>query len=217
MPAFDEGSRGRTRSVQVRGGALCDARRRLGWTQAEAARRSGLSDRLIRTAERGGPIDRQSAETLSKLLAIPLDALLAGRPPGTRLPMTERAREFLEQIWNFRNFSVIQTHLLPEFTFRHESGVACGRDEMRERIEVFQQAFSDFHFVVEESVEYDDFVVCRWVVDMTHSGPWLDLAPTGKRATVNGSSWVKVVNGMFGDAWDYWDAGRLYETLKAAS
>jgi predicted ester cyclase len=191
-------------------------RRRSGWTQAEAARRGQVSDRLIRTAERGGPIDRHSAEVLSGLFQIPLDALLAdGNPPAaTAGQMAARACEFLDQIWNHRNLAVIETHLAAEFRYHHDAGIALGRDGMRARVEGFQRSFTVNRVIVEDSVEYGDFVVCRWIFEMTHSGPWLDLAPTGKQVAVPGSSWVQVVDGKFGDAWDYWDSSALYESLR---
>lgn len=38
-----------------------------GWTQIEAATRAGLSERLLRKAENGGPIELQSIAILAQL------------------------------------------------------------------------------------------------------------------------------------------------------
>lgn len=214
-PDSGGGRKPSSRSAKVRGELLQDVRLRRGWTQADAARESGLSDRLLRTAERGGALDKHSIEALARVFQIPLESLMLCDESAGRPSLGAKAKEFLEQVWNHGNLTVIDTHLLPEFRFHHESGVVSNRQEMRERIAQFRTSFSDYDFTLEDVQEYGSFIVCRWIVHMTHSGPWLDLPATGRRVTVHGSSWVQVVNGKFGDAWDYWDAGLLYETLKA--
>lgn len=205
------------RSVAVRGQLLRDFRHARGWTQRDAATRCGVSDRSIRAAERGGPISRRMLHQLALAYEMPAQALIKqGVQPRTGTSMAPRAREFLEQIWNHGNLAVVDTHLAPEFRFHHEAGVVTSRAEMRERITQFRSSFSDFCFTVEDVHEYGEFVVCRWTVQMTHTGPWVDLPPTHCRVTVHGSSWVQVVDGLFGDAWDYWDARALYESLQAS-
>ncbi len=203
----------RPRSAKVRGDLLLDSRRRRGWTQAEVAKAADLSDRLVRKAERGEVIDRRSIELLATALQIPAESLIDDGA-ATSQSMAAKAKEFLEEVWNHGNFAVIDTHLAHAFRFHHESGVVHSRQEMRERIEQFRQSFSDFDFQVEVVQEYGAFVVCRWTVRMTHSGAWFDVPATGRRVTVHGSSWVQSVDGKFGDAWDYWDAGLLYRSLR---
>lgn len=151
---------------------------------------------------------------LARVYQIPYAAIL--EPAGVNDSLGPPcAKQFLEQLWNEGDLSVIDTMFQSEFRFHHDSGVVHNREEMRQRVETFRRSFSDFDFLVEESDVFGEFIVCRWVVRMTQTGQWLDLAPTHHRVTVHGSSWVKVVDGKFGDAWDFWDAGRVYETLKA--
>ena len=55
----------RRRSFAVRGDFLRSLRLRRGWSQQEAARRADLSERLIRKAERGEPLEAKSISQLA--------------------------------------------------------------------------------------------------------------------------------------------------------
>jgi predicted ester cyclase len=212
----DERSQGkrRNRSTNVQGEVLRSQRLAHAWTQQELAQAAGLSERLIRLAERGGPIEMKSVRALASALSVPSEAILGDdAEPATGPSMGAKARRFLQQIWNHGNLDVINELLLPEFRFHHERGVVSNREEMRQRIEDFRRSFSDFDFVVEGTVDHGTFIVCRWRVAMTHNGAWLSLPATGRRVTVHGSSWVQVVDGKFGDAWDFWDPEKLYREL----
>jgi transcriptional regulator with XRE-family HTH domain len=59
--------RRRSRSFPVNGVLLQSLRVASGWTQEETATRSDLSDRLIRKAEAGGPLEIQSIAVLAQL------------------------------------------------------------------------------------------------------------------------------------------------------
>jgi hypothetical protein len=39
------------------------------------------------------------------------------------------------------------------------------------------------------------------------------MAPTGRRVSIRGSSWVVLVGEKFGVAWDFWDPGILFAAL----
>jgi transcriptional regulator with XRE-family HTH domain len=206
----------RHRSQPVRAELIRRHRIAHAWTQRDVAKTSGLSVRLVRKAERGEPIERRSIEALAKALAVPLEALTnvaEDLPPPEGRSMGECAQRFLLSIWNEQDFSVIDELLLPEFRFHHDAGTVTNRSEMVERIVAFQSSFSDFDFVVEDTHDHGTFVVCRWHVAMTHSGKWVNLEATGKRVDVYGSTWVQVVHGLFGDAWDFWDTAKLYHEL----
>jgi transcriptional regulator with XRE-family HTH domain len=188
------------------------------WTQREMAEACGLSERLVRSAESGGPIERKSVDAIARVLSLPVEAIiLADSESVPESSMAPQAKRFLEQIWNHGNMEVIEELLLPEFRFHHERGVVSNREQMRQRIVEFRRSFSDFDFVVEDAKDYGPFVVSHWRVAMTQSGTWLSLPATNRRATVYGSSWVQVINGKFGDAWDFWDPQSLYKELAAAS
>ena len=40
---------------------------------------------------------------------------------------------------------------------------------------------------------------------MTHKGDFQGIAPTGRKATVNGTTWARIENGQIVEGWDNWD------------
>jgi len=75
----------RARSFLVNGQLLRLLRASRGWTQQDAAERAGFSDRLIRKAESGGPLQAHSIAVLAELYSTSERPLTAGdlliRPP----------------------------------------------------------------------------------------------------------------------------------------
>jgi len=211
----------------VDGELLRELRIARGWSQSEAASRADVSDRLIRKAESGGPIQASTITSLACLydsVANPISpkqilvndaSTILAPPPG--LDVHAMLTRWFDGLWNQLDLSVIDDLIVPEFAFHAESGVVRNRQEMRERVLEFRKSFSDFDFDVEHVSDLGDAVVCRWSVSMTHSGAWLGILPTGRRVTVHGSSWVQLVGDKFGDAWDFWDALLLRQQLSKAS
>ena len=51
---------------------------------------------------------------------------------------------------------------------------------------MYQQAFHDAHWTVDEMLTTTDTVITRWTGQGTHTADLRGLAPTGKRANVGG-------------------------------
>src|SRR5262245_57470735 len=68
-------------SVEPHGEKLRHLRRALGWTQLELALRAGVSERTVRSAERGRPIRRDFLDYLAGALGVDLREL--AREPAT--------------------------------------------------------------------------------------------------------------------------------------
>jgi transcriptional regulator with XRE-family HTH domain len=64
-------ARKRPRAFTVKGSLLRDLRISRGWTQQEAADRAGVSDRTIRNAEMGGPLELRTIALLAALYSVP--------------------------------------------------------------------------------------------------------------------------------------------------
>ena len=56
-------------------------------------------------------------------------------------------------------------------------------------------AFPDLHYTLEELVAEGDRVVVRWTLRGTHTGPFRDLAPTGKKIANNGVAIFRIADG----------------------
>jgi transcriptional regulator with XRE-family HTH domain len=212
----------RDRGVSVRGDFLRSLRLERGWSQKEAATAADLSEKTIRAAEKGDPLDQSTIDLLAKVYRVPGAAIqcneirsAADAESGSLSGSAVNAKRYLEGVWNDGKLELIDELFLPEFHFHHESGAVHSREEMRERVLEWRRSFSDIHFAVEQVDDYGEFIACYWHVTAVHSGAWLDLAPTGRRIEFHGSSWAQVVDGLFGDCWDFWDPALLYQQLSA--
>src|SRR5262249_20197994 len=158
----------------------------------------------------GGPLEAKSIAVLAalystaqapvvpeQLLADP--AAFSHEPPPSS-SVADKLQRWFDGQWNNLNLAVIDELATPDFEFDMESGVVGGIAEMKERVLKFRESFGEFDFVVEEVWELGDAVAVRWRVAMTQIGPWLDLAATGKRAVVQGSSWAQLKDSKFARA-----------------
>ena len=110
-------------------------------------------------------------------------------------------RQFVEEVMNrgdvdgagrFMREDVVQHVLFP--------GQGPGLSGFQEMIREARVAFPDIYWSVEEQLSDGDRVLTRFVWTGTHNGPFLGLAPTGRRVTV----WGMVIDRMV--------AGRIKES-----
>jgi transcriptional regulator with XRE-family HTH domain len=217
--------RQRNRSFAVRGDYLRSLRLARGWTQQEAAARTEVTDRLIRKAESGGPLQAKTISALAMLYCTPELRLepeqLLMESEGTKqvVPagssLAERVQRWFDAQWVSLDLTVIVDLSVPNFVFHTEGGTIHGPAGMKARVLELRQSFSDIEMLAEEVLDMGEAVAVRWRATITHTGPWLGLAPTGRRVSVPGSSWVEMVGDKFGEAWDFWDPGVLYQQLTA--
>jgi predicted ester cyclase len=58
---------------------------------------------------------------------------------------------------------------------------------------------------VHDTLAQGDQVVARWTATMTHTGPFMGLAATGRKAKVTGMSIQRIIDGKIVEGWDNWD------------
>jgi len=78
----------------------------------------------------------------------------------------------------------------------------------------FKTAFPDSRFELLLTIAHGDYVVTHWKASGTHTGPLMTpsggtLPPTGKAATVMGSTTTEVKNGKATRGWTFWDMASL--------
>jgi predicted ester cyclase len=69
----------------------------------------------------------------------------------------------------------------------------------------FRAAFPDLQTAIDFMVEEGEFVVSRWTAEGTHTGPWADIAPTGKRIRFCGVNIYRIRNGKVIELWNHRD------------
>src|SRR5262245_420036 len=132
--------RRRRRSFAVKAELLRACRLANGWTQEDAALKAGVSDRLIRKAESGGPLEIQSIASLAQLystaerrltpddlLAEPVAAGVAKSPSSTASHAETLVRRLFQELWNQRKFAAIDELLSPDCVLHAEGRDLHGR------------------------------------------------------------------------------------------
>jgi len=82
----------------------------------------------------------------------------------------------------------------------------------------FMTAFPGSKFEMLHTIAQGDYVVTNWKVSGSHTGPLQtpsggSIPPTGKGATLAGSTTAQVKNGKVVHVWNYWDMTSLLGQL----
>jgi predicted ester cyclase len=68
-------------------------------------------------------------------------------------------------------------------------------------VTTWRTAFPDLQFTIEDHIAEGNKVATRVTLRGTHSGRYLDIAPTGKKITVSGMTISHVVDGKIVEIW----------------
>jgi predicted ester cyclase len=76
-----------------------------------------------------------------------------------------------------------------------------GIEGFKSRTRGIHAAFADIEVVIEDLLVDGDKVAWRWTLTAAHHGPFLGVAPTGKRVTMTGMNIQRVANGVVVEHW----------------
>jgi steroid delta-isomerase-like uncharacterized protein len=76
-------------------------------------------------------------------------------------------------------------------------------------------AFPDMHITVVDAIAEGDRAAVRFVLEGTHTGPGLPVAPTGRKVRVTGMTVVEVLDGKIIRGWNNWDQLGMLQQLGA--
>ncbi len=124
-------------------------------------------------------------------------------------------RRFVQAV-NQRDMVFFNALLAEEF-FDHAlpAGMPQGRAGARQIFDAELAAFPDVQGTVLDMVAEGDKVVFRFAYSGTHEGPFLGIAPTGKRATLSGIIIDRVSDGQIVESWAQFDILGLLHQLGA--
>src|SRR5277367_2805900 len=122
------------------------------------------------------------------------------------------ARQWFEEVWNKQREDAItemfevggKAHGLPE-----PDSVIVGPEEFKKFHRGMVQAFPDIHIHLDDLIAEGDRVAVRWTATMTHLGDGLGYAPTGKKLSLGGSSFLRCQEGKIIDGLNYMDFTHL--------
>jgi predicted ester cyclase len=118
--------------------------------------------------------------------------------------------------WNSRDLSRFD-ELMAETGTLSVGGVtvSCAPSATRAIVEHWTGGFPDYTFELLDLVAEGDRVVARMPWTGTHTGPVLDLAPTGRRVEVDEIVIFRIAGGRIAEAWEVWDEHAMRRQLGA--
>lgn len=129
------------------------------------------------------------------------------------------ARSFFDA-WNAGDFTQAEAYNAPDFMAEAPGAPGpLNQEQNRMYLQNFATAFPGVKFEILLSISQGDYVVLHWKASGgTHSGPLMSpsgasIPPTGKSATVMGSSTAQVKNGKVSHSWTFWDMASLLGQL----
>ena len=126
-------------------------------------------------------------------------------------------RRELEELYGAGNLDVADEIVAAEFV-GHDSAMPDpirGPAGVKEAVTGYRTAFPDLRMTIEAQVAEGDLVATRWKATGTHQGELFGIGPTGKQATVTGTSMTRVSGGKIAEDWTNWDTLGLLQQLGA--
>jgi len=103
-------------------------------------------------------------------------------------------RAHFEQIWNNKDASGIERFIAPNYRGFDAAELISGIEGYKHHFVTITTAFPDMRITIDVILEEADRVAARWVVEATHTGPFGEIPPTGKRVRVTGIAIVRISN-----------------------
>ncbi|XVH33445.1 ester cyclase (plasmid) [Haloferacaceae archaeon DSL9] len=127
----------------------------------------------------------------------------------------ELVRRDPKEIWTEGNLDAIDEIFREDFVLHDPSstGESKGRDDYREYVEIYREAFPDVEYEVDAVVAEGETVALRYTARGTHEGEFMGLEPTGKHVSVSGMEMYRVEDGQIVEMWTSYDALGLFQEL----
>jgi steroid delta-isomerase-like uncharacterized protein len=118
------------------------------------------------------------------------------------------AKRWFEEVWNKRRLDAIDEMATDDVVGHGEA--EHGKDlRGKAHVKVFAThllgAFPDIKVTPMVSVAEGDLVALRWQATMSHKGPFMGIAATGRNLEITGTTIFRFADGKIAEAWDNWD------------
>lgn len=124
-------------------------------------------------------------------------------------------RRSFEEIWNKRNLAIVDELYAPHY-IGHIAASAepiRGPEALKSFAAMFQFAFPDIHFVIEDQVAEGSKVASRWTVYGNQQRMLKGILPRGTVISLSGISIQQLDEGKIIESWDNWDALPLLQGM----
>lgn len=130
--------------------------------------------------------------------------------------LKEMYRRWLFEVWGKGRYDV-QAELLAEDLVDHNAGPdqPAGRAGDQWAAEMVRTAFPDLSFTCDLVLTDGEYVVGRWTMSGTNTGPFelFGLPPTGRPVTMTGQEIFRVEDGKFVEVWHQEDVPGMLSDL----
>jgi steroid delta-isomerase-like uncharacterized protein len=111
------------------------------------------------------------------------------------------ARETVERLFNRGDLSVVDEVIAPDAADHCEPPGTDTRAHFRQVVTMLRTAFPDFHMQIDDLITEGDMTAVRLTMTGTHEGPFLGIAPTGRRVSVEQMRFMRFRDGQMTDSW----------------
>jgi len=119
-------------------------------------------------------------------------------------------RRWIEEV-NKRNLAILDELIAPDFF--HPTHQLRGPEGMKQFYTMFFMAFSDTHETMEDIIAEGDKVWHRFRTTGIHTGEFRGLAPTGKKFTMTGVNFWRIIGGKVVEKGSVYDMMDFYKQL----
>ena len=115
---------------------------------------------------------------------------------------SEIVREYTERVFNEHNPDLSIEYFTPEVKWHGGLlGTVEGAENVAGMLRGFIGALPDLHATEQDMVAAGDTVAVRYVVEATHEGNLLGIAPTGRRVRWDAVDIYRLADGMIVEEW----------------
>ena len=128
------------------------------------------------------------------------------------------AQRFMDECWSRGNLNAV-SELLTENCRYHDPvfpSLSSGTENIKNHIQSCRSGFPDLMFRMDDIIAERDEVVIHWTATGTHTGQFLGMSPTNKKATVTGTSINRIEGSKIAEVWANWNLMSLMEQLGIA-
>jgi len=125
--------------------------------------------------------------------------------------------EFIQGLFTRCDLSALE--LLTEDYVDHAPfpGATADRESMRTAATVIRAAFPDWASRIDHVIAEGDLVAEHFTATGTHSGAFMGIEPTGRRAALHGVNVFRLRDGLIAERWGVLDFPGLLAQLRSAS
>jgi steroid delta-isomerase-like uncharacterized protein len=116
--------------------------------------------------------------------------------------MKQFTHEVVENFWNKKQFDLAEKYYSPDYVNHHPLlADVVTLDQFTQWCQTFKDGFPDFKVTIEEIVVEGEMTVTRWTLRCTHTGEYMGIPPTGKKAEMSGMTMDRMKDGKIVEAW----------------